>query len=186
MSDEQHDQHDGIVELDNPAPPWWQNLFYATIVFAFGYVIYYHVGDGPSQEAEFAADLQSYRLAEMARKTAGPSLDNNRLIAMVKEPASLKSGKAVYDSKCASCHANLGQGLVGPNLTDSAWIHGNGSVASIYEVIDKGVAEKGMPPWGPLLKQDELMEVSAYVASLRGTNPPQPKAPQGAVHESSQ
>ena len=32
--------YDGIKELDNKLPPWWLYSFYATIIFAFGYMAY--------------------------------------------------------------------------------------------------------------------------------------------------
>ena len=34
---------DGIRELDNKLPRWWVWLFYCTIIFAVGYLAYYHV-----------------------------------------------------------------------------------------------------------------------------------------------
>jgi cytochrome c oxidase cbb3-type subunit 3 len=45
--------------------------------------------------------------------------------------------------------------------------------------VDEGVTAKGMPAWGKMLKPDQLTAVVAYVASLRGTNPADAKAPQG-------
>ncbi|TPD49972.1 MAG: cytochrome C oxidase Cbb3, partial [Thalassolituus maritimus] len=30
--------YDGIEELDNPLPRWWVGMFWATIVFGFGYI----------------------------------------------------------------------------------------------------------------------------------------------------
>jgi cytochrome c oxidase cbb3-type subunit 3 len=44
-----------------------------------------------------------------------------------------------------------------------------------------GVLAKGMPPWGRLLKPEEIDQVTAYVISIRGTTPPNPKAPEGTV-----
>src|SRR5690606_35324656 len=39
-------EYDGIKELDNVLPPWWKYLFYATIVFGFVYLGYYHLFGG--------------------------------------------------------------------------------------------------------------------------------------------
>ena len=38
-----HDEADGIRELDNNLPRWWVWLFYITIIFSAVYLIYYHV-----------------------------------------------------------------------------------------------------------------------------------------------
>lgn len=177
---EGHD-YDGIRELDNPAPFWWQLMFYASIVFAIGYVWHYTVGGGPSIERELQVALQDLELKQIQASSAG-GVDANRLIAMVKEPASIKPGKETFKAKCAACHGPDGQGLIGPNLTDDHWLHGDGKVTSIFQVVDKGVPEKGMPPWGAMMKPIEVMQVSAYVKTLRGTKPANPKPPQGEAH----
>ena len=75
-----------------------------------------------------------------------------------------------------------GEGLVGPNLTDDYWIHGC-SVADIFQLITNGVPEKGMISWKTQLTQKEILEVSSYIMTLHGTNPPNPKAPQGELCE---
>ena len=36
-----------------------------------------------------------------------------------------------------------------------------------------------MPTWERILKPEQLNNVTAYVLSLQGTNPPNPKAPEG-------
>ena len=38
-----------------------------------------------------------------------------------------------------------------------------------------------MPPWGKMLKPEQVQEVVAYVATLQGSNPVNPKAPQGVL-----
>ncbi len=68
--------------------------------------------------------------------------------------------------------------MIGPNLTDDAWIHG-GTMSEIHHTIVESVLAKGMPPWGKLLKPDQVDAVTAYVASLKGTNPPNAKPPEG-------
>ena len=88
-------------------------------------------------------------------------------------------GKKSFGEKCSSCHGTQAQGLIGPNLTDSFWLHGNGSPSAIAKVIQDGVPDKGMPSWGPLLSRDELTQIAAYLVSLKGSHPAGAKAPQG-------
>lgn len=45
--------------------------------------------------------------------------------------------------------------------------------------MTNGVADKGMPPWGPVLKDTEIQSVVAYIRSIHGTHPAGAKAPQG-------
>ena len=57
--------YDGIREYDNPLPGWWSAIFWATIVFAAGYGVFYHIGrwgKTPQQkyEAALASDTASY------------------------------------------------------------------------------------------------------------------------------
>ena len=85
---------------------------------------------------------------------------------------------------CAPCHRPDGGGLIGPNLTDDYWLHG-GRPTEILQTITDGVLDKGMPPWGKTLKPEQLTAVAAYVLSLHGTNPPNPKAPQGVTARAS-
>lgn len=169
--------YDGIHELDNPLPKWWLIIFYSTMIFAVFYYGYYEFGGGPSLKQELESDLAAIQAMAPPPGT-GPSAALN-FDGADKDPALLASGKAVFVGKCAACHGDNGQGLVGPNLTDHFWIHGAGTMADIAKVVQEGVAEKGMPPWGPVLSQDELKSVTVFVASLIGTNPANPKAPQG-------
>lgn len=84
-------------------------------------------------------------------------------------------GKAVYEGKgnCASCHGADGTGTrIAPDLTDGVWLHGDGSLRVIEEVVRNGVAEPveasiPMPPMGgATLTPDEVSAVAAYVHSL--------------------
>lgn len=170
-------EYDGITEMNNPAPFWWQLFFYLSIAFSIGYYFYYETsGKGPSSEAEFAEKMAQIESLQLANRSRGP--DEAALLAMLKQPADLQAGRAVYTSKCAACHAADGGGLVGPNLTDKAWLHG-GRISQIFKTIQDGVLDKGMPAWGALLKGGELQQVSSYVYSLKGTKPASPKAAQG-------
>ena len=169
--------YDDIHELNHPAPFWWQLIFYLSIVFGAGYYAYYELLDGPSLRSNLKAELIKIEAEQIKLRGAGPTDDE--LLALVKDESKRNAGREVYITKCASCHGNEGQGGIGPNLTDKYWINGNGTPRAIYAVIDKGVAERGMPPWGPILQPAELGTVTAFVKSLAGTTPANPKAPQG-------
>jgi cytochrome c oxidase cbb3-type subunit III len=92
----------------------------------------------------------------------------------------IEKGKVVFqNNSCGSCHKNDGGGnAIGPNLTDEYWLHG-GETKSIYATIKTGVPDKGMPAWGKTMSNEDVRNVTFYVISLQGTNPPDAKAPQG-------
>lgn len=170
-------EYDGIQEYDNPMPRWWVWTFWATIIFSVAYVANVGgIGTGQGREADYAQEMATFRKLHPA---GGPAMSGEQLAALVKDPAVLATGKTVYNTNCAACHAADGGGIIGPNLTDAFWLHG-GSLPDIQKTINDGVLAKGMPAWGKMLKPDQLTAVTAYVATLQGTTPAKAKAPQGA------
>jgi cytochrome c oxidase cbb3-type subunit III len=170
--------YDGIQEYDNPMPAWWVFTFWVTIVFSiFYYINPGNLGAGKGDKAEYAEDMAAFRAAHPANAGGGNVAS---LMAAVARPSEVAEGKKLFVGKCAACHAADGGGIIGPNLTDDAWIHG-GTIDSIYASVNNGVLAKGMPAWGKLLKADEMDEVVAYVWTLHGTTPAKPKAPEGPV-----
>jgi len=81
-------------------------------------------------------------------------------------------------TNCKVCHLEFGEGQTGPNLTDEFWIHG-GSYKDIIRTISDGVIVKGMIPWKNQLPKSKIEQVASYILTLQGTNPPNPKAPEG-------
>ena len=171
-----HD-YDGIQEYNNPLPGWWLATFFGTIIFAAIYYIHYEIAGGPTLQQELKAAMAVVE----SQKTAAPQKveSEDELAAVMGDPKNLGAGKAIFAEKCAVCHGPQGQGLVGPNLTDNFWINGKGTRQDILAVVRKGVPAKGMLAWETLLKPEEVVAAAGYVFSLRGTNPPGPKAPQG-------
>lgn len=176
--------YDGIRELDNHLPPWWTYLFYVTIVFGFFYVMAYHFTDTlPLQEEEYEIEMAEAAAMAQARMAAAPedAFDEADLV-LTDDPDILASGAKIFNQQCAVCHKTDGGGSIGPNLTDDYWLHG-GDIQSVYSVIKNGVVEKGMISWSAMLSPSQMRDVSNYVKSLKGTNPPGAKAPQGELYE---
>lgn len=171
-------EYDGIKEFDNPLPGWWLITFYATIIFAFIYVIHYEFGGGPTLSQELEVAMKEVQAAKPAA-SAAPQESEEDLMKKAQDPKFLAMGAEIFTGKCASCHGNELQGLIGPNLTDKYWIHGKGKITDMLTVIKAGIADKGMPPWDGILKQDEMIAVSGFILSKKGSNPANPKAPQG-------
>jgi cytochrome c oxidase cbb3-type subunit III len=170
--------YDDIQEEDNHMPNWWLFILFSTIVFAFGYWLVFHTTKSlPDPRAEYTAEVDALKKSRLA---ANPMSDE-AIAELTKDPALVEEGKKVFASTCASCHAQEGQGLVGPNLTDKFWIHGNKPTQIARSVTD-GFAEKGMPPWGTILGPDKVRKVSAFVLTLKGKNLPG-KEPQGEAAE---
>ena len=169
-----HD-YDGIRELDNDLPPWWKWLFYIAIVFAIIYLIRLFVFH--------ADDLVQNKEYENAMVTAQQEQPQQEAVAfeviLLEDDASLTSGKETWTKVCAACHLADGGGIVGPNMTDNYWIHGN-TVEDLYRIVEKGVIEKGMIPYKDQLSPQKRLEVVSYIlVKLHGTTPANPKEPQG-------
>jgi cytochrome c oxidase cbb3-type subunit III len=175
--------HDGIYELDNRLPPWWVSMFYATIVFAFGYIGYYHFsGTERGQLIEYKQAMRNLEIVRYEAADRQANSVNENVVTVLKDQASIDAGHGTFIGKCAACHGQKGEGTVGPNMTDDYWIHG-GSIKNIFKTIKYGVPDKGMIAWGDQLKPSEIQEVASYILTLRGTNPPNPKAPQGDIYK---
>lgn len=168
--------YDGIQEYDNPLPRWWVWIFYATIAFAIVYA-FDPTGTirGPGRVKEY-----QQQLADAAKRWPQGSggVDAAALVAASKDASVLAAGKVVFGTNCTPCHGPDGGGVIGPNLTDNYWLHGN-TLPEIYKTVNDGVLAKGMPNWGKLLKPAQVTAVVVYVKSLEGTTPKTPKAPQG-------
>jgi len=172
-------EYDGIRELDNKLPPWWVWGFYATVVWGVIYLVYYHLLiSTPLQDRAFAIEMRELDQARLRFVSESKLKVDENSVTILSEAESLDAGRAIYQSKCAACHAGDGGGLVGPNLTDPYWIHG-GDIKSIFRTVSNGIPDKGMIAWKDQLNPLQIQQVSSFVTGLQGTSPAVAKAPQG-------
>lgn len=177
-----HD-YDGIREYNNPLPGWWLWLFYGSILFAVIYFPYFAAGFGLSSSQEYQEELaMAPKPPAAAAAPAGGAPGAAAAPAMGKslqgDAAAVAAGKDIFLANCLPCHGAQAQGGIGPNLTDAYWLHGN-TYAEIVHTITEGVPAKGMISWKAILNPEKILQVAAFVDSLRGSNPPNPKPPQG-------
>lgn len=172
---------DGIRELDNNLPPWWLYGFYMTIVFAIGYLGYYHVLGGETQKDEYLAEVALAKQQIAAYEATQEKVDLSALAT-----GGNAAGKKLFKKNCAVCHGVDGGGKIGPNLTDEYWILGGG-IENVYNTIAEGGRPgKGMIAWKNSFNPQKLQQLAAYVISLQGTTPLEPKAPQGDLYKKEQ
>lgn len=183
MSDESnadkvvHVYDDDLREEDNRLPLWWLYTLYGAIAFAAVYWYGEHqLKAWEPRDVAYQQEMLAVRLEEA--KKGGGALPPEALLALSKTPATVEEGKQVFTTTCAPCHRADGGGNIGPNLTDDYWIHG-GKPQNIWTTVHDGVPSKGMPTWGPQVGDAKVAAVVAYVLTLRGTNVPNGKPPQG-------
>jgi cytochrome c oxidase cbb3-type subunit 3 len=172
----QDHSYDGIQELDNDLPPWWKWLFYLTIIFAIIYSVRLFVF-----HADDLVQAREYEIVVNARAQENPE-EANFEVVLLTSPTDLAAGKETWTKICSACHLMDGGGLVGPNMTDNFWVHGN-TVADLYRIVSDGVIEKGMIPYKSQLSDKARLEVVSYILTdLVGTTPATPKAAEGNEH----
>ncbi|HOI31628.1 MAG TPA: cbb3-type cytochrome c oxidase N-terminal domain-containing protein [Bacteroidales bacterium] len=173
--------YDGIQELDNDLPPWWKWLFILCIVFAAVYLVRLWVfrADDLMQAKEFQKEMAAAGAVAAERDAGNAPFE----LVLLQDAGSLASGKETWDKICAVCHLVVGGGLVGPNMTDNYWIHGN-KLEDLWTVVENGVLEKGMISYKGQLSEKQRLEVISYIlVDLHGSTPASPKEPQGELYE---
>ena len=173
-------EYDGIRELDNNLPPWWVWGFFATIVFAFLYIINYHVlGVSDLQEKAYQKEMVKAG-KEIAAYRAKMAMDVDETNAtLMTDPSDLAAGKTTFGVNCVTCHKADGSGDVGPNLTDKNWIYGY-DIKEVFATIKLG-RPNGMPTHDALLNPIQIQQVASYVLSLKEV--PNGKPAQGDIIE---
>lgn len=194
---------DGIKELNNPLPRWWLILFYATIVWAVAYWVFFPAIPllsqatpgvlGYSSRQAVQQDLASVAEArtELDDQIASKSFEDIRADAALFDYAR-RSGGSAFKIACVQCHgagAAGSQELGYPNLNDDAWLWG-GTPEQIYHTISHGVRNgvddqarnSAMPAYGTLgiLDRAQISDVADYVLSLSGEEHDEAAAERGA------
>lgn len=181
---EMEHSYDGIRELDNHLPPWWTWLFYGTIAWGVVYFVMFHLTDSlPLSEEEYKRELAlaEEQVRQFHASQPQSVIDENTL-EYHQDAAIIGNGKIIFENNnCGGCHrADGGGNSIGPNLADDYWLHG-GETKNVFLTIKNGVVEKGMPAWGKSMSAQDVRDVTFFVMSLQGTNPPDAKAPQGEI-----
>ncbi|MBA6365783.1 cytochrome-c oxidase, cbb3-type subunit III [Colwellia sp. BRX8-8] len=184
---------DGIEELNNPLPQWWSTFFLLTIIWAFGYLALYGLGNwtgfigwkssnqgilnlAESKAQIIAAKENGYlvqydREIEAADLKYGPIFDAyaaRTIEDLATDEEALKVGQRLYLQNCSQCHGSNASGTTGfPNLTDKDWLYG-GDPQSIKHTLLYGRNANGMIAWGSALGDQGVKDVAAYVLSLSG------------------
>lgn len=175
--------YDGIRELDNKLPPWWLYGFYVTILFGVIYLWRYHVAEtAPLSKGEYEIAMKKADEQKAAYLSKSANNIDENTVKLLTEPAAITTGKNLFIQACAACHTKEGAGGVGPNLTDEYWIHG-GSVKDIFKTIKYGWPEKGMKSWKDDYSPLQMAQLTSFIKTLRGTNPPNAKEKQGDLYK---
>ena len=193
---------DGIQELDTPLPRWWLWTFYATILFAIGYVIAYPAipmlndytrgmlgwSSRGALEQELAA--RADQVAPIHQAIAATTIEK-----LAGQPelmqAAIEGGRAAFKVHCVQCHGSGAAGSKGyPNLNDDDWLWG-GDLATIEKTLIDGIRNPGhdatrvsmMPAFGrdQLLTAPQVDDVVAYVRVASRQDKPSAEAQRGAT-----
>ncbi|MEK7759859.1 MAG: cytochrome-c oxidase, cbb3-type subunit III [Pseudomonadota bacterium] len=159
-----------LEELNNPLPAWWLYMFYITLVFGIVYLLIYP-GSGVFAGAFKWSEVGQYEQEmKVAAQKYGPLYEKYRtqdIKLVAANPEALKMGQRLFMTYCTACHgSDAGGGPGFPNLRDKDWLYG-GQPEHIKASIADG-RSGAMPPWGAVLGNEGVHNVSEYVMSLSG------------------
>ncbi|MBS7670723.1 cytochrome-c oxidase, cbb3-type subunit III [Croceicoccus gelatinilyticus] len=193
---------DGIEELNTPLPRWWLWTFYATIVFAVGYVVAYPAIPmvnkategmiGWSSRGQLAKEMDA---ASQQRSEVVAALANTPIERLNPESplmrAAISGGAAAFRVNCVQCHGAGAAGSKGyPNLNDDDWLWG-GDIKAIEYTLIHGIRQPDadetrfsqMPAFGRdgILSSAEISDVTSFVRSLSDLEPASAAVTRGAA-----
>ncbi|MFM9935546.1 MAG: cytochrome-c oxidase, cbb3-type subunit III [Novosphingobium sp.] len=193
---------DGIEELDTPLPRWWLWTFYASILYALGYVVLYPAipmlhsatpgllgWTSRGALAQEVAEEHDRHQALRAAIAAAPieTLASNPAL----QRAAIEGGHAAFKVNCVQCHGSGAAGGKGyPNLNDDDWLWG-GDLATIQQTLINGIRQPGndntrvsqMPSFGrdAILTAPQVQDVVSYVRAISKQDPAGAASARGAV-----
>jgi cytochrome c oxidase cbb3-type subunit 3 len=172
-------EYDGIQELDNNLPPWWVWGFYATIVFAFIYLINYHLmGISDLQIKAYDKEIKVAEKEVQAYLNKMAMNVDETSATLLTDASDLSAGAGIFAANCVACHKTKGEGEIGPNLTDKTWIYGY-DIKDVFKTVKYGTAN-GMPEHSSKFNPIQMQQVASYVLSLPAAKG---LAPQGSITE---
>ena len=179
---------DGLKELNQPLPKWWLYIFYATVIWSFGYFMlypsipgitgYFHGVVGYSQRVAVDRDVAAVQAQR------GAAMDRIRTLSFAdirKDPelyaVAQTAGKITFAENCQPCHGGGGGGNPGyPALAAGNWLWG-GTLEAIQQTVTHGIRsgdpdarQSQMLRFGAdgVLKPAEISAVADYVMTLYG------------------
>ncbi|MFN4185254.1 MAG: cytochrome-c oxidase, cbb3-type subunit III [Hyphomonas sp.] len=184
---------DGIKELNNPLPRWWLYIFYATIVWAIGYMIVMPAipalpGMGMNNTLGILGHSDRSAVAEKVqelhteRANAGSRLVSASLSEIENDMSlqqfALAMGESAFGDNCATCHGAGGRGAKGyPMLADDIWLW-DGTLEGIEYTLRHGIRHaedpdtrrNTMPAYGRdgMLTPREIDDLVQYVLNISG------------------
>jgi len=162
-----------ITEYNKPLPRWWINLFYLTIVFSIGYLVWYPgFGNFAGTSGWTSAgehDVEKARRDRQLEETFGVYADQP-FARLAGDPAAMELGRSIFANTCAACHGSSAQGAPGyPDLTDDTWNWGGEPEQILATVLDG--REGVMPPLGTVMQgiggDVSITQTASYVRALR-------------------
>ncbi len=180
---------DGIEELNSPLPRWWLWTFYATIVFAVGYMIAYPAWPmisgatpgllGFSTRADVKAEIEAVDASHAGIEGRLVAAD---LTAIAADPEvnqyAVSAGAAIFRANCSQCHGAGAAGVKAagyPNLLDDDWLWG-GDIEAIHTTVAHGIRNttdadarfSQMPAFGELLEPGQIDQLVQHVLAISG------------------
>ncbi|WP_430426989.1 cytochrome-c oxidase, cbb3-type subunit III [Parasphingorhabdus sp.] len=193
---------DGIEELDTPMPRWWVWTFYATIIWAIGYVILYPAIPlvnsategllGWTSRGEYAKEVTA-RERQLAPIRA--AMVNSDINSVATNPElrtqAINGGASAFKVHCVQCHGSGAAGFAGyPNLNDDDWLWG-GDLEAIEYTLVHGIRQPDhdetrfsqMPAFGRdgILQSNEIQDLVSHVRTISGDETPSAASQRGSV-----